>query len=113
MKEKNSALHSKYIIDGVSRRLTPAEMLDDCLASKVTGKSPEKELFEPIVDESTDPSPSISTPPDQDPLGCLKAVMSILEEPRAFPAAFADSYTKSRIAKSLLDAVWMNGHFKL
>ena len=29
MKEKISALHSKYIIDGVSRRLTPAEMLDD------------------------------------------------------------------------------------
>jgi len=113
MKEKTSALHSKYIIDGVSRRLTPAEMLDDCLASKEEETPPEKEEFEPIVDESTDPSPSMNKFMDQNVQGYLAAVVSLLEEPRPFPVAFADSFTKSRIAKALLDAVWLNGHFKL
>ena len=113
MKEKTSALHSKYIIDGVSRRLTPAEMLDDCLASKEYETLPDKEDFEPIVDESTDPSPSMNKFLNQNVQGYLAAVVSLLDEPRPFQLAFADSYTKSRIAKALLDAVWMNGHFKL
>ena len=113
MKEKTSALHSKYIIDGVSRRLTPAEMLDDCLASNDYETLPEKEDFEPIVDESTDPSPSMNKFLNQDVQGYLAAVVSLLDEARPFQLAFADSYTKSRIAKALLDAVWMNGHFKL
>ncbi len=113
MKEKNSALHSKYIIDGVSRRLTPAEMLDDCLASKGENTLSEKGSFEPIIDESTDPSPSIKQFLNQDIKGYLATVASLLDEPRQFPTAFADSYSKGRIAKALLDAVWLNGHFKL
>ena len=113
MKEKTSALHSKYIIDGVSRRLTPAEMLDDCLVAKGDEHLPEKEGLEPIVDESTDPSPSMKTFLNQNVQGYLATVVSLLDEPRPFPAAFADSFTKSRIAKALLDAAWLNGHFKL
>ena len=113
MKEKTSALHSKYIIDGVSRRLTPAEMLDDCLASKGDEQLPEEDGLEPVVDESTDPSPSMKTFLNQNVQGYLTTVVSLLDEPRPFPAAFADSFTKSRIAKALLDAVWLNGHFKL
>ena len=31
MKEKTSALHSVYIIDGIPQPLTPAEILADCL----------------------------------------------------------------------------------
>lgn len=113
MKEKTSALHSKYIIDGVSRRLTPAEMLDDCLASAEVKPNTESGEFEPIVDESTDPSPSIKKFLNQNVQGYLATVASLLEEPRPFPAAFADSYTRGRIAKALLDAVWLNGRFKL
>ncbi len=113
MKEKTSALHSKYIIDGVSRRLTPAEMLDDCLAAKGEDTFSQKEDFEPIVDESTDPSPSLKKFQGQNVQNYLTTIISLLDEPRPFPAAFADSYTKGRIAKSLLDAAWMNGHFKL
>lgn len=113
MKEKTSALHSKYIIDGVSRRLTPAEMLDDCLAPKEEAALPSNEDFEPVIDESTDPSPSMKKFLNQNVQGYLSTVLSLLEEPRPFPAAFADSYTRGRIAKALLDATWMNGHFKL
>ena len=113
MKEKTSALHSKYIIDGVSRRLTPAEMLDDCLASAEVKPNTESGEFEPIVDESTDPSPSIKKFQNQNVQGYLATVVSLLDEPRPFPAAYADPYTRGRIAKALLDAVWLNGHFKL
>ncbi len=113
MKEKTSALHSKYIIDGVSRRLTPAEMLDDCLASAEGKPATESGGFEPVVDESTDPSPSMKNFLNQNVKGYLATVVSLLDEPRQFPTAFADSYTKGRIAKALLDAVWLNGHFKL
>ncbi len=113
MKEKTSALHSKYIIDGVSRRLTPAEMLDDCLASKREDAIQGKEDFEPIIDESTDPSPSMNKFMNQNVQGYLATVISLLDEPRPFPTAFSDTYTKGRIAKGLLDAAWMNGHFKL
>lgn len=113
MKEKTSALHSKYIIDGVSRRLTPAEMLDGCIASKEEGVVPNNGEFEPVVDESTDPSPSMKKFQNQNVQGYLATVVSLLDEPKPFPAAYADPYTRGRIAKALLDAVWLNGHFKL
>ena len=113
MKEKTSALHSKYIIDGVSRRLTPAEMLDDCLASKDEVTIQKNGDFEPVVDESTDPSPSMKKFQSQNVQGYLATIVSLLDEPRPFPAAYADPYTRGRIAKALLDAVWLNGHFKL
>ena len=113
MKEKSSALHSKYIIDGVTRQLTPAEMLDDCLAAKRESTPAGEEDLEPVVDESTDPSPSLKKFLNQNVQSYLATVVRLLDEPRPFPAAFADSYTKGRIAKALLDAAWLNGHFKL
>lgn len=88
-------------------------MLDDCLASAEVKPNTESGEFEPIVDESTDPSPSIKKFLNQNVRGYLATVASLLEEPRPFPAAFADSYTRGRIAKALLDAAWMNGRFKL
>ncbi len=113
MKEKSSALHSKYIIDGVTRQLTPAEMLDDCLAAKRDCTPAVEGDLEPVVDESTDPSPSLKKFLNQNVQSYLATVVRLLDEPRPFPAAFADSYTKGRIAKALLDAAWLNGHFKL
>lgn len=113
MKEKTSALHSKYIIDGVTKRLTPAEMLDDCLAGKVDKRQDKSEGFEPIVDESTDPSPSLNRFRSQDIHGYLAKVVSLAGDPRPLPVSFADSWTKGRIAKALLDTLWMNGRFKL
>ena len=113
MKEKTSALHSKYIIDGIARRLTPAEMLDDCIGDKEDRKTVPNEGFEPIVDESTDPSPSLNRFKSQEVEGYLTKVASLADEPRQFQTSFADTWTKGRIAKALLDALWMNGRFKL
>ena len=54
MKEKTSALHSEYIIDGIPRRFTPADILNGCLDNEPEEDIPYEE-FEPIVDESVDP----------------------------------------------------------
>ena len=113
MKEKISALHSKYIIDGVSRRLTPAEMLDDCLARREGNQTCEESGFEPVVDESTDPTPSLKVFGTKDIQEYLSKVVSLIGEPRPFPAAYPEPYTKGQIAKALLDAIWLKGHFKL
>lgn len=113
MKEKTSALHSKYIIDGVARRLTPAEMLDDCIGDNKGKKTVNNEGYEPIVDESTDPSPSLNRFDGQDIEGYLKRVTSLAGEPRPFQPPFSEAWTKGRIAKALMDALWMKGRFKL
>lgn len=113
MKEKTSALHSKYIIDGVSRQLTPAEMLDDCLASAEGNPATENADFEPIVDESTDPSPSMNKFKSDGINDYLDKVLSLVGEQRPFPILFSEPFTKGRIAKALLDTMWMNGSFKL
>ena len=89
MKEKISALHSKYIIDGVSRRLTPAEMLDDCLARREGNQTCEESGFEPVVDESTDPTPSLKVFGTKDIQEYLSKVVSLIGETvsRGLPGA--------------------------
>ena len=57
MKEKTSALRSEYIIDGIPKRFTPADILDGCL-DREPEQVPDYEEFEPIVDESVDPCPA-------------------------------------------------------
>ena len=112
MKEKTSALHSEYIIDGIPRRFTPADILDGCL--EMEPETPARyEEFLPIVDESTDPSPAANQFKNQDVQEYLSSIHSLLSTPRNCPMAFPEEFTKSRIAKALLDTLWMKGHFRL
>ena len=112
MKENTSALHSEYIIDGIPRRFTPADILDGCLEQEPEG--PQKyEEFEPIVDESTDPSPAADTFKSQDAQEYLSCISTLTGTPRNCPMAYPEEFTKSRIAKALLDTMWMKGHFRL
>ena len=111
MKEKASALYSEYIIDGIPRRFTPADILDGCLDHEPEPR--EYEEHEPIVDESVDPCPSTGEFKSQDAQEYLAGVSTLLGTQRNCPAAFAGEFTRSRIAKALLDAIWMKGHFRL
>ncbi len=111
MKEKTSALHSEYIIDGIPRRFTPADILDGCLEQEIQGEGYEE--FKPIVDESTDPSPASVKFESQDVHDYLTRLVPLLGQPRNCPAAFPEEFTRSRIARALLDAMWMKGHFRL
>ena len=112
MKEKTSALHSEYIIDGIPRRFTPADILDGCMDRE---PQPPREYieYEPIVDESTDPSPAADRFKSQDFEEYLSCAFPLARQPRNCPMAFPAEFTKSRIAKALLDTVWMKGHFRL
>ncbi|MBR1926976.1 MAG: hypothetical protein IJ840_04400 [Bacteroidales bacterium] len=112
MREKTSALYSEYIIDGIPRRFTPADILDGCL-EREPEQAREYEEREPIVDESVDPCPSAGEFSSQDAQEYLSGVSDLLGTPRNCPAAFAEEFTRSRIAKALLDTIWMKGHFRL
>ncbi len=112
MKEKASALYSEYIIDGIPRRFTPADILDGCLDHE-TEQPREYEEHEPIVDESVDPCPSAGEFKSQDAQEYLSGVSALLGTTRNCPAAYAEEFTRSRIAKALLDTIWMKGHFRL
>lgn len=113
MKEKTSALHSEYIIDGIPRRFTPADILNGCLEQEENDASGKYEEFEPIVDESTDPSPASGRFEVKDVQDYLSKVSELVSTPRNCPSAFPEGFTKSRIAKALLDTMWMKGHFRL
>ncbi len=112
MKEKASALYSEYIIDGIPRRFTPADILDGCLDHE-TEQPREYEEHEPIVDESVDPCPSAGEFKSQDAQEYLSGVSALMGTTRNCPAAYAEEFTRSRIAKALLDTIWMKGHFRL
>ena len=110
MNEKTSALYSEYIIDGIRQDLTPARMLDACLASAPTPSDSSAD-YEPVVDETLDPA---LKPCVTDPSGVEDYWRSIqaLEE-KVFPTAFPETYAKTHIAFSLIDAIWRRGHFRL
>ena len=112
MKEKTSALHSEYIIDGIPKRFTPADILDGCLEQE-PGIPEKYEEFEPIVDESTDPTPADDQFKSKDVQEYLSRISALIGTPRNCPMAFPEEFTKSRIAKALLDTMWMKGHFRL
>lgn len=112
MKEKTSALRSEYIIDGIPRRFTPADILDGCLDEEP--EAPAKYMeYAPIVDESVDPCPAVDQFRSSDTQEYLSRVASLGGAPRNCPMAFPGEFTKSRIAKALLDTLWMKGHFRL
>ena len=52
MTEKESALYSHYIIDGIRMDMTPAELLDECMEYE---ESAVQSGFSDIIDESTEP----------------------------------------------------------
>ncbi|MBR4227639.1 MAG: hypothetical protein IKR72_00845 [Bacteroidales bacterium] len=111
MNEMTSALYSEYVIDGVPQELTPAHILEACMAADAARPESPDGAFEPIVDETVDPAPK---PCDTDPskVGEYLRLIKGIKAP-AFPSAFPETYTKSRIACALIEAIWRKGHFRL
>ena len=110
MNEKTSALYSEYVIDGVPQELTPARILDACMAEDAA-RTEAPGSFEPIVDETVDPAPKpCATDPSK-----IAEYIRLVKGLRTwvFPSAFPETYTKCRIACALIDAIWRRGHFRL
>lgn len=110
MAKKKSALHSAYVIDGVPQELTPAEILaavtdPHCLRLKDGSEGEEK-----IVDETVDP---ILGTHRFDSSRIKEYMCMVADATKQMPLAFADTYTRVRLAASLIDALWCRGHFRL
>ena len=112
MTEKESALYSQYIIDGIRCDATPAELLDECIK---TGNTSDPVLigYKDIIDESIDPPVTSfvydSSNDEQYLDDCVKANCS----ERAFCMLYPGAFTRQRIAKALIDRIWNEGHFNL
>ncbi|MBQ4285672.1 MAG: hypothetical protein II720_04330, partial [Bacteroidales bacterium] len=99
-------LKSGYIIDGVRMDATPQAMIQSAGGRAVC---PEGE-FEPIVDETIDPSPS---PGDFRESKALEYLALMQGCPRKFPLTHPGEYSKACIARALIDTLWQKGHFRL
>ena len=110
MAEKSSVLYCEYVIDGVSQGVSPGRMLDECL---IDIPSSEHDSCGKIVDETVDLAPSNYKFDSALVQTYLDMVKKLLADRRHFPLHFADSYTAGKVAESLLDAIWMSGHFRM
>ena len=108
MAKKASALHSTYVLDGIPQELTPAELLAAVTESS-NGSAPD-EGGDQIVDETLDPVLGNLGLDSSEIDGYLDNVMSAEKQ---LPLAFADVYTRLRLAAALIDAIWCRGSFKL
>lgn len=110
MTEKESALYSHYIIDGVRMDMTPADLLEECMeyedAVFQTG-------FNDIIDESTEPPLNAFVYDDSKESEYLVQTLEASVEEREFRMLYPEHFTKLQIAKALMSRLWSDGHFKL
>ena len=112
MKEKESALYSQYIIDGMRCDATPAELLEECMEFPETNDETPAE-FDDIIDEATEPPLSTfsfdaSKAPDY-----LEQVTTKASTERSFSLLYPDHFSRLQIAQALLNRLWSEGHFRL
>ena len=110
MTEKESALYSHYIIDGVRLDMTPAELLDECMDYEGFASGPG---FGDIIDESTEPPLSAFTYEADKEREYLEKTTVAANEERPFRMLYPEHFTRLQIAKALLGRLWSKGHFKL
>ena len=110
MTEKESALYSHYIIDGVRLDMTPAELLDECMDYEgfTSGSG-----FSDIIDESTEPPLSAFSYEKDKEQEYLSKTVAATHAERPFRMLYPEHFTRLQIAKALLGRLWSKGHFKL
>lgn len=111
MKEKASALYSEYVIDGIQQETTPARMLEECLVNPTFSEASLD--YEPIVDESLDPSTARGIFNEDNIDSYIEEVSKMALSPRKLPVESAGAFSRTRIIKSLIDTIWKEGHFTL
>ncbi len=110
MTEKESALYSQYIIDGVRFDATPADLLDEC--TKFPRKH-ENDEYDDIIDESMDPPVTSFTYDNAKNMEYISACMEAAGKGRSFRMLYSDAFTRQRVAHTLLDRLWNDGHYRL
>lgn len=100
-------LFGTYIIDGVGKTLSPADILAGVLTEPLV--LPDGDLPS-VADEYPDVS---STPPELSPADIPSFLKLLPLEPRTMALPFAGPLTSAILAQALIDAIWQNGHFCL
>ena len=112
MKENESALYSRYVIDGIMGEASPAELLNECMEYPFedeffTGK------FADIVDETIEPPLSASTYDSSQTDELLEMTAKAAGTERSFRMLYPDHFTRLQIAQALISRIWSKGHFRL
>ena len=110
MTEKDSALYSHYIIDGIRLDMTPAELLDECMEYDGI---PTGLAFGDIIDESTEPPLSAFCYDISKEKEYLSKTTAASYEEIPFRLLYPENFTRLQIAKAFLGRLWSKGHFKL
>lgn len=101
-------LISKYIIDGVPQELTPAQLL--AAVSLDEAQDVASDVSRTVIDESLD----LPFESHDWQISRLDEFSSLVEKTRRLlPMVFAGTYTRQRVATSLIDVIWRKGHFRL
>lgn len=108
MSGKADLLNSTYIIDGVQMALTPARMLRECMVDPPL--EPDGDALS-LADEREDPAPD-NYNYDEALIERYAQLVEYLQK-RELPIPFAGPYSAGKVAQALIDAIWMNGHFRL
>ena len=111
MKEKESALFSRYIIDGIQQDATPYEMLTECMSAPEPFFGTDED-FKDILDESTDPPLTSFRYSNEENEAYIRQV-SGHDGPRPFRMLYPDTFTRQRIAVALIERIWNKGHFRM
>ena len=111
MKENESALFSRYIIDGIQQDATPYEILSECLAGQDEEPAAYDEYAD-IIDESMDPPVTSFTYRTEENEAYMIQVADF-EGERPFRLLYPETFTKQRIAGALIERIWNKGHYKL
>ena len=112
MKEKESALYSQYIIDGIRCDATPAELLEECLEFP-EGMDEDTAEFDDIIDESTDPPLSEFAFEASKTSDYIRQISEKITPDRPFSLLYPEHFTRMQIAQALLNRLWSEGHFRL
>lgn len=112
MTDNLSIFESEYIIDGKLCEITPGQMLRECMPcpSGAAGDNKEKGR---IMDETVDRGPT-SFQYDARRIGEYSRMTAAASSSgRNFMTGYPAAFTRQRIAAALIDAIWMEGHFRL
>ena len=109
MKEKLSALRSKYIIDGIQQELTPAQILESVSARPAIDQD-DSGVPGRIADESSWPGPSVA---GTDPARIERYLERVSAAKKRPSMVFPAEYTRTKVEQTLLDCIWRVGHFGL
>jgi phosphoribosylformylglycinamidine synthase len=112
MTEKESALYSQYIIDGIRCDATPAELLSECMTDEDSGIAASSD-FEDIIDEATDPPVTSFTYSQFNERQYIEDCLKEAGKERPFRLLYPEAFTRLRIGKALIDRIWNEGHFRL